>query len=239
MRTPSHAPRAERLPGEETWVCAATRGELECFPFEAAGSGFRPLLTGIGIGSTALVLGSALSGERPARLLSIGIAGAYAGCGWSVGDTAVVAFETFGDLGMELPPSDRSDTGGDPAFLPLAEAAFAMGTSPHPPQARYPLETRAFGGHWREVGACTVNACTGTSATGAMRRRWTGAELETMEGAAVALAGKAFGVPVLEIRSVSNIAADRNISAEGIARALQALREALAQWVAGGARGAA
>ncbi|MBV9848547.1 MAG: hypothetical protein JO250_02550, partial [Armatimonadetes bacterium] len=70
---------------------------------------------------------------------------------------------------------------------------------------------------------CTVNACAGTEATGRRREELFGAAFETMEGAAVAQAGQMLGIPVAEVRAISNIAARRDMRPENIRRALDRL----------------
>jgi nucleoside phosphorylase len=90
---------------------------LDCFPFELAGERFRPVLTGIGIAFTSLVLGKALSQEKPDRLLSIGIAGAYMGSGMHVGDVIVGDSEVFGDLGVETPVEKSPTQRGEYGFI--------------------------------------------------------------------------------------------------------------------------
>ena len=43
---------------------------------------------------------------RPARMLSIGIAGAYPGSGLNIGDIVIGTSEVYGDVGFELPSDD-------------------------------------------------------------------------------------------------------------------------------------
>ncbi len=50
-----------------------------------------------------------------------------------------------------------------------------------------------------------------------------GVEFETMEGAAVAQVGVQWGVPVSEVRAISNLAARRDMRPENIRRALESL----------------
>jgi nucleoside phosphorylase len=76
-----------------------------------------------------------------------------------------------------------------------------------------------------------VNACTGTAATGARRRVLTGADFESMEGAAVALAGLEAGIPVAEFRAISNAAADRDMRPENIGLALRGLGSFVSAWL--------
>ena len=196
------------MPELDLLVCAATPSELAAFgPLTAAQASF---VTSVGIPlalAQTLVTGRAL---MPKRLLNIGIAGAYPGSGLQTGDIVTGLFETYGDVGFELPepPGFRSINGSPwgefyQTPLPLAQFAEFPGTR--------------FG-----IG-CTVNACTGTETTGRLREAAFGADFETMEGAAVAQAGQILGIPVCEIRAVSNIASTRDMRPENITLALAAL----------------
>jgi len=75
----------------------------------------------------------------------------------------------------------------------------------------------------------TVSTATGTAETAASRAaRVPGAAAEGMEGAGVAAAAALFGVPVLELRAVSNAVGPRNRAAWKIPEALQALEAGMA-----------
>ena len=206
--------------------CAATRDELETVGFDdATPLGDGPLwirsrtrdvlaVTGVGIPSTLLRLPPLLTRFRPALVVTTGIAGVYPGAAAGPGDLLLGESECFADLGMELPD--------DEGFLPLAASGFADDALRAPLPLLVPGALSALPALARARGA-TVNACAGTDATGARRRRLFGADFETMEGAAVALAAADAGVPVVEIRAVSNIAARRDMRPENVRRALGAL----------------
>lgn len=217
----------KRVSGEQKtdWlVCAATVMELRAFvPALAEGDLTRGavrqgdtflLVTGVGIpAALATVLQTCLR-ERPARILNIGIAGAYPGSQLAIGDVVMGESEVYGDVGMELPAA--------PGFQPLRETPWGgFYTQPFPlcQDARWAGASVAPG--------CTVNACTGTDETGRRRARLFGAGFETMEGAAVAQVGQALGVPVCEIRAVSNVAARRDMRPENIRLALHNLTDYL------------
>jgi futalosine hydrolase len=63
--------------------------------------------------------------------------------------------------------------------------------------------------------------------TAVERRRRTGASIESMEGAAWALACQSAGVPFAQVRSISNVAGPRDRPAWRIPQALAALRRSL------------
>jgi len=223
-------------------LCAATRMELDaCLgplgeAFDSLSPGPRPwtrrrgrvllAATGPGIPLTLARLIPLLASEPPSALVDIGIAGAYAGSGLAIGDLVAGDSEQFGDLGMETPgPEAFLAIAGfdwsDPMYArPLALSAEPLG-----------LMSSAAGSGPKRARGCTVNACTGKAATGARRRALTGADFESMEGAAVALAGLEAGIPVAELRAISNAAADRDMRPENIGSALRALGSFVSAWL--------
>jgi len=60
------------------------------------------------------------------------------------------------------------------------------------------------------VTGATVNTATGREATGIIRAAKYGVEVESMEGAGALKFGEDFGVSVLQVRSISNIATTRD-----------------------------
>jgi futalosine hydrolase len=218
-------------------LCAATRMELDaCLgllgeTFDVLAPGPRPwtrrrgrvllAVTGPGIPLTLARLLPLAAAERPAAIIDIGIAGAYAGSGLAVGDLVAGESEQFGDLGMESP--------GPEAFLPISRFDWSDPIYARP----LPLSLEPWGRHPkpRKGRGCTVNACTGTAAVGARRRAQTGADFESMEGAAVALAASELGYPAAEIRAISNAASDRDMRPENIGTALRALGAFVSSWL--------
>ena len=218
-------------------LCAATRMELDaCLgplgdSFDALPAGPRPwtrrrgrvllAVTGPGIPLTRARRLPLAASARPAAIVDVGIAGAYPGAALALGDLAAGESEQFGDLGMETP--------GPEAFLPIAGFDWS-----DPAYARpIPLSLEPLGNapELKRARGCTVNACTGTAATGARRRALTGADFESMEGAAAALVGAELGLPVAEARAISNVAADRDMRPENVGRALRALGAFVSGWL--------
>jgi len=162
------------------------------------------------------------AGEGFSLLLNIGIAGAYPGSDIAVGDIVLADGEVFGDIGFELP--------APPYFRPLAESEFGKDFYAAPLATIRPAAFAAAppGIRVHVARGCTVNACAGTDATGERRARLFGAGFETMEGAAVAQVGRMSGIPVCEIRAISNLAARRDMRPENIRLALENLARYLA-----------
>ncbi|MDB5106217.1 MAG: futalosine hydrolase [Fibrobacteres bacterium] len=219
-------------------VCAATARELGAcleprgiwFEGIAARTGrswARPsggnlyAVTGVGIPLTLTRLLPLAASLKPDLILNVGIAGAYPDSGFSIGDLAAAESESFGDLGMETP--------GAEAFLPLASFPWAdddyrrpLPLTLEPLQAALPTHPDGNGARFRPRPArgCTVNQCTGREETGRKRRDLFGAGFETMEGAAVALAGRELGIPVCQVRAISNFASARDMRPENVTLAL-------------------
>lgn len=200
-------------------VCAATEGELAAWDADLF-PGCERFVSGVGIPATFARLLPKVLSDNYSLLVNIGIAGAYPGSGLSIGQVVVGQNEAYADLGMELPEP--------PSFQALTETPFGADyATPFP--LVHPTELHVATDDIFAVTAngATVNTCTGTEATGVRREYAFNAGFETMEGAAVAQVGHVCGVPVCEIRAISNIAARRDMRPENIRLALQNLREYL------------
>ncbi|MFJ7064805.1 futalosine hydrolase [Streptomyces sp. NPDC101115] len=167
--------------------------------------------------STALAHAAALG--RPYDLVvSAGIAGGFlphAPIGTVVVSDAVVA----ADLGAQTPDG----------YLAVEELGFGRSAHPVAPElAGAVAEALADGGLRHVVGpVLTVSTVTGTAGRAAeLAGRHPGAAAEAMEGFGVAEAAAAYGVPVVEIRAVSNAVGPRDRAAWRIGEALAALRYA-------------
>lgn len=186
-------------------VCAATAMELQTFG--AADSSF---LTGVGI-PLALAQTLAVAGRlRPKRILNIGIAGAYPNSGLSLGDIVIGQSEIYGDVGFGLPDA--------PGFRHIGESEWGTFYQTPLPLTQFAELSAPHLGN-----GCTVNACTGTEEIGRLRETLFQAHFETMEGAAVAQAGQTLGIPVCEIRAISNFASVRDMRLENVRLALASL----------------
>lgn len=219
------------MSGSRILICAATLPELMTFPV-AAGI-FQPdttqfhtelydlLLTGVGIPTTLVSSLEALSILSSRMVVNIGIAGAYPGSGYAIGDVVTGVSEVYGDIGMELPV--------EPHFMPLRDTPFGKQEHLEPFRlSSLSSPSRKEGGYKVHTGnGCTVNSCTGTLSTGGIRARLFEADFETMEGAAVAHACALKGVPCCEIRAISNIASQRDMQPANIRAALANLRHYL------------
>ncbi|WP_327283982.1 MULTISPECIES: futalosine hydrolase [unclassified Streptomyces] len=168
------------------------------------------LVGGVGPAAAAAATATALALAEYTLVVSAGIGGGFAPAA-PVGSLVVADAVVAADLGAETPDG----------FLDVQELGF--GHSVHLPPAE--LAARAA----EATGALlapvlTVSTVTGT-AEGAARlaARHPLAGAEAMEGFGVAEAAAAHGVPVLEIRAVSNAVGPRDRDAWRIGDALAAL----------------
>ncbi|HLQ39225.1 MAG TPA: futalosine hydrolase, partial [Planctomycetota bacterium] len=114
-----------------------------------------------------------------------------------VGDLCFVGDDGFGDEGVATPDG----------FLDLA--ALRLGAvGPFPADAdRTAIAASRLG--VPIVRGTTVSTCSGTDAQSAALAARSGAEIETMEGAAVACVCARLHVPLVQLRCVSNLTGDR------------------------------
>ncbi|MGX1671377.1 futalosine hydrolase [Streptomyces sp. NPDC055400] len=174
----------------------------------------------VGVGPAAAAAGTAtalttaaLSGRPYGLVVSAGIGGGFQPDA-PPGSVVVADALTAADLGAETPDG----------FLPVTELGF--GTVTHRPPSSLVRDVAAATGALTGT-VLTVSTVTGTAARAAeLRRRHPGAAAEAMEGFGVAEAAAAHGVPVLEIRAVSNAVGPRDRAAWRIGDALAALTEA-------------
>lgn len=207
-------------------VLSATQGEVA--PIEAAltdfghvghdaGAGERPArwwerrkgrldgteivlaTTGVGKVNAAAATALALSAVRPRYLVLVGIGGAYPGAGLEIGDVVLAKSETQVDSGVGYGPTWK---GLDAIGFPLLE------TDP-PSYNRLWFNQRFVTRLGHELGVAVVPFATSDSVTAddahaSWLARRHGVAVESMEGGAVAQVALAFGVPLVQLRGVSN-----------------------------------
>jgi futalosine hydrolase len=214
---------ATAVPAERDAVARAFPGAAEEVRLPGAvlcrtAAGVDLLAAGVGpalaAASTAAALtAAALAGAPYGLVVSAGIGGGFAPDA-PVGSLVVADAITVADLGAETADG----------FLPVTELGFGTVTH-HPPESLVRAACEAIGAPAGTV--LTVSTVTGTAARAAgLRARHPRALAEGMEGFGVAEAAGAQGVPVLEIRAVSNPVGPRDRAAWRIGDALAALTEA-------------
>lgn len=188
-------------------------------------AGIPVLLLAAGMGKVNAAQGLTAGLERhPARgVIGFGVGGAYPGSGLEVGGLALAESEVYGDEGVEAPQGWIST---EEIGIPLVEREgrrtfneFRLDAE-RVHAAEHAL--MAAGLPFRIGPFVTVSACSGTARRGAELAERFGAVCETMEGAAYAHVAALYGVPLLEIRGISNAVEDRDLSRWDLGAAAEA-----------------
>lgn len=184
--------------------------------------GLRPLPLGVGKVAAAVALSAWLRQMTDVRaVLLFGVAGAFPerhrGSPPPVarGGLCVVASDRFGDEGVETPSGFQDlntlklgDCGPFPANPRMAQAvAERLGA---------PL-----------VRGVTVSTCSGTEAHSQQLWKRCHADIETMEGAAVAWVCRQAELPLLHLRAISNWTGDRDRGGWDLAAAVEVVQTAV------------
>jgi len=193
-------------------VATAVPVERDAVARALAGTDIEVIAAGVGPALAAAATATALAAAPYGLVVSAGIAGGFQPDA-PVGSLVVADEITAADLGAETAEG----------FLPVTELGF--GTVTHRPPE--PLVRDAVAATGARPGAVlTVSTVTGTAARAALLKdRHPTALAEAMEGFGVAEAAALHGVPVLEIRAVSNPVGPRDRAAWRIGDALEALTE--------------
>ena len=190
-------------------ICVSTEMEGALLQAQA-----RVVVTGVGAVNAAYALTRAIEQERPDAIIVCGIGGAYPPAGLKIGDVVCAESECYGDLGA-------SSAEG---FLDMQALGFPVVAGETPVYNTLPM--RIFPAPWR-VPFVTFNTCTGMD----VEPRVAGWAVENMEGAAVAHVGALAGIPVGEIRGISNMVGRRDRSSWRVKEAATAAQEALKEWI--------
>jgi futalosine hydrolase len=173
---------------------------MEAFSPASREGTFEILICGVGPGATALELVRFLERKGPHTVILAGVAGGYRGSGVELEDVCIAASEAYGDLGRCV--TDRVE--------PLEISGEVLPTT-FPLEAGWrPLFPTGFldGLGVREVPMVSVSCASGTRERAGRLRSKFGACAENMEGAAAAQVCAAYGLPLVEIRGISNWAGD-------------------------------
>ncbi|MFJ2937595.1 futalosine hydrolase [Streptomyces sp. NPDC087219] len=183
------------------------------------------LVGGVGPAAVAASTGTALAyaaltepgtGTPYGLVVSAGIAGGFQPLA-PLGSVVVASAVVAADLGAQTPDG----------YLSVDELGFGRSVRPVPEALTGRIAAALVAaGRPHTVGpVLTVSTVTGTAERAAeLAGRHPGAAAEAMEGFGVAEAAGAYGVPVVEIRAVSNAVGPRDRAAWRIGEALHALR---------------
>ena len=186
---------------------------------------------GVGIAAATLTLTRAFERDRPDRVLLFGVAGAFplrhrpASAPLTVGDVCLVGEDRFGDLGVELDPVHEAGGFRDLAAMGLGEVG------------PWPMDLAWTHDAAERLGCPVAQAVTVAAGSGTERRSEriaarSDAAVESMEGAAVAAVCAAYGVPLLQLRSISNFTGDRARGGWDLDTAVARVQESMRQLLA-------
>jgi len=173
------------------------------------------ITTGVGAVNAAYALTRFLEHEQVKAIVVCGIGGAYPGSGISVGSVVCAESECYGDLGASSPDG----------FLDMRALGFLV-----IPGAYNVLPVQIFPAA-RRARFVTMNTCTGTDDAAQAIEARTGGGVESMEGAAIAHVAALSGIPVGEIRGISNLVGNRDRSTWRVTEAASAAQQALLEWI--------
>jgi futalosine hydrolase len=192
-----------------------------CVSSELEGSLLRPhvpvIVTGVGAVNAAYTLTRYLDRQPVKQIIVCGIGGAYPGSGLEIGAVVCAERECYGDLGADSPDG----------FLDMETLGFPVVAGAVPIYNTLPMQI--FPGAWR-VPFVTVNMCTGSDVAARTIEARTGSAVENMEGAAIAHVAALAGIPVGEIRGISNMVGNRDRSAWRVREAAEAAQEQLIEF---------
>jgi len=185
-------------------------------------------VTGVGKVNVSHVLTAILESVEPEMVIIFGCGGAYPGMGIEVGDVVVACEELYGDEGVCTPGGFLDLEGMN---LPVIETPTMTRYN------RFPLDKDLVGraevvlsaaGFGHVTGTfITVSCSSGREERGKMLQRRFDGICENMEGAAAAHVCALYGVPLLEIRGISNLVVDRDVHKWDIAFAVARCQEAV------------
>ncbi len=183
------------------------------------------LACGIGPVNAAWSLGRLLGGERRVQgVLNLGIAGSFAPQSHPLGSRVVVAEEIWPEFGL------RTEQGVDPAGLGYAHGKVygrlvwdRLALSPEQHAAKMGLQLPE---DWDRVLSLSVSGATGCASEAKRLYRSYGADVENMEGFALAWGCFQARVPFLQVRGISNRVGSRRKEDWDVKAAFQALQQA-------------
>lgn len=205
--------------GKRVLIATAVAAERDAVMRGLQGpSMFDVIVVGVGPAAAAASTAKVLAAGEYDLVVSAGIGGGFVDRA-EVGSLVVASEIVAADLGAQTPDG----------FSSVDELGFGSTRIPVDPLlvTRVAEALQATGQSVYTGPVLTVSTVTGTAATATeMAARVPGAAAEAMEGYGVAIAAHQCGVPILEIRAISNPVGPRDRSAWRIPEALNALESA-------------
>jgi futalosine hydrolase len=171
------------------------------------------LFTGIGLVAATYSLTRQIGIQKPVRILQAGIAGSLDNQ-LTLGQTVIVESESIGDLGVQ-------EASG---FQDLFQMGF-LGKDSDPYKKGYLINPDPTWGMTKLqlVKAVSVNEISTNTERIDYYHRILGAQVESMEGAALHFVGLQEAIPFLQLRSISNTIGERNKQAWKLQEAIENL----------------
>ena len=196
----------------------------------------RPVLLlqgGMGKVNAAQALTAALETHPVRGVVAFGVAGAFPADGVAVGDLMLATATIYGDEGVEAPEGWLStEAMGIPLLGRSDGDVYNEIVLPSDPVERASIALMEAGLEHHRGPFLTVSTCSGTAAHGrSLQSRFAGIA-ETMESAACAHVARLYEVPYVEVRGVSNLVEDRDLSRWDLSTAAGAAGRAVEQIVA-------
>ena len=172
------------------------------------------LITGLGSTFTTFHLTNTLHANNYQFVMNVGIAGSLT-AELSIGNVVSVVTDEFADLGIEM--EDEFLTLFESGFMEANEFPFEHGV----------LKASDLNGlvELKKVHGITTNKSHGRATTIAEIKSKFNAQVETMEGAVVLYVCNWFGIPCVQIRSISNFVEPRDSAQWDIPLALERLNQ--------------
>lgn len=200
-------------------ICVATALERSLLDERRErGQRFRVVEMGVGPVNAAHATTVAILEEKPDAIVVCGVAGAYPSSGLKIGDVVSASVEVYGDLGAQSP------TG----FRDMQALGFPVVSSPRLLFNELPMQVFPTSQSVRFV---TVSTCTGTEDVAREIEARTNGAVENMEGAAVAHVAHIHGIPIGEVRGISNMVTNRDRKAWRLREAAAAAQQAVVGWL--------
>jgi futalosine hydrolase len=191
--------------------------------------------TGIGKVNTAWALTALLEHhleQMPALIINTGCGGSYSGSGLNVGDLAVANAEVYGDEGVETPRGWQSmEAIGIPVLVRKDKLYFNEFPLSQEAAEKAMRLAAVLGIPMQRGRFVTVSTCSGTAVRGKkIAGRFSGI-CENMEGAVVAHLALKYEIPCMEVRGISNLVEDRDLSRWNITLAVETAQRFLLRYL--------
>ena len=206
-----------------------TEANLLYYKGSLAGRAVIVVVSGIGKVNASHAATRLIREHKPDLVMNIGVGGAYASAGLAIGDIAIAEKEIYGDEGVMLRDGLHDVTCiGFPLLQKGGKKYFN----------EFPLDQKLIQKALRSIAAheaafavrsgpfVTVSACTGTTKRAREIEKRFLAVCENMEGAAIAHVCARYGIPLVEMRGISNMVEDRDRSGWNIRLAAENCQQA-------------